>query len=543
MSGASGTNIQIRHIAGTLRLYQTVEDRIRQLPDDIGQYLATGGAVGLEKECLRVSDSGSISQQPHPSSLGSALTNAYITTDYSEALAELITPPCQQVDEALAFLSDTQKFVYDHLDNEYLWATSMPCVLDGGENIPLAYYGTSNPGIMKNVYRRGLGHRYGRTMQVIAGVHFNFSFDEAFWPLFRAMQQSNKSLRDFTDDAYLSLIRNLQRFGWLIPYLFGASPAVCKSFLGNKQTDLVLFDKNTYYEPYATSLRMGDIGYTNSKEKGVGIKANYNNLQSYIESLTHAIETPCPMWEKIGVEVNGQYEQLNANILQIENEYYTTVRPKQILHGMEKPTIALRRRGVRYIELRSLDVNAFHPLGVSHEQLYFLRAFMVYSLLMDSPPINVQERREIDQNIGGAAHRGRDPALYLSRQGRDIRLRDWARELLQAMIPVCELLDKWDDARPYTATLQQQMACVDDPELTPSARMLQEMRDQGEGFFHFAKRKSLQHQAYFSGLVPSTERYQLLLQEAKSSLAQQHQIEQEDKQTFTQFLADYFAQH
>ncbi len=515
---------------------------MRQLPDEIGQYLSTGGAVGLEKECLRVSEYGSISQLPHPTALGSALTNSYITTDYSEALAELITPPCHRVDEALAFLSDTQKFVYDHLDKEYLWATSMPCVLDGGDNIPIADYGTSNPGIMKKVYRRGLGHRYGRTMQVIAGVHFNFSFDDAFWPLFRELQSSNKSLRDFTDDAYLSLIRNLQRFGWLIPYLFGASPAVCKSFLGNKSTDLEQFDQYTYYEPYATSLRMGDIGYTNSKEKGVGIKANYNNLQSYIESLTHAIETPSPMWEKIGVNVNGRYEQLNTNILQIENEYYTTVRPKQVLKGMEKPTVALRRRGVRYIELRSLDVNAFHPLGVSEEQLYFLRAFMVFALLMESPPINIQERREIDQNIGGAAHRGRDPELYLARQGRDIRLRDWARELLQAMQPVCDLLDKWDTTKPYTATLRQQMACVEDPELTPSARMLREMREHGEGFFLFAKRKSLQHRDFFSSLAPNAQIYRLLLDEAESSIERQRQLEQADKQTFAEFLADYFAQ-
>lgn len=523
-------------------MYQSVENRVRQLSDDMGRLLSTGGAVGLEKECLRVSEDGSISQRPHPAALGSALTHPYITTDYSEALAELITPPCTRVDEALAFLGDTQKFVYDHLENEYLWATSMPCVLDGGDNIPLAYYGTSNPGIMKNVYRRGLGHRYGRTMQVIAGVHFNFSFDEAFWPLYQDLRQSRVNPRDFVDSAYLELTRNLQRFGWLIPYLFGASPAVCKSFLGNKPTELLEFDPHTYYEPYATSLRMGDIGYTNSKEKGVGIKANYNSLEGYIRSLTHAIETPSPLWEKIGVEVDGHYEQLNANILQIENEYYSTVRPKQVLEGLEKPTLALRRRGVRYIELRSLDVNAFHPLGVSEEQLCFLRAFMVYCLLLESPPINVQERKEIDQNIGGAAHRGRDPALSLSRLGREVRLLDWARDLLQAMEPVCELLDRWDERKPYSRTLKQQQECVDNPENTPSARMLQEMRDQGEGFFQFAKRKSLQQRDYFSDFVPDAGRYRMFLEEAEASLARQRDMELADDVSFGQFLADYFAQ-
>jgi glutamate--cysteine ligase len=248
------------------------------------------------------------------------------------------------------------------------------------------------------------------------------------------------------------------------------------------------------------------------------------------------------MWEEIGVEVDGRYEQLNANILQIENEYYSTVRPKQVLEGLEKPTLALRRRGVRYIELRSLDVNAFHPLGVSEEQLHFLRAFMVFCLLLESPPINVQERREIDQNIGGAAHRGRDPLLYLSRQGRDIRLNDWAGELLQAMEPVCELLDKWDAEQPYHQALQQQRACVAEPERTPSARMLQEMREQGEGFFHFAKRKSLQHRDYFNGFVPDTQRYQMLLRESEVSLSRQQEMEQQDSGDFAGFLADYFAQ-
>lgn len=242
------------------------------------------------------------------------------------------------------------------------------------------------------------------------------------------------------------------------------------------------------------------------------------------------------------MEVNGQYEQLNANILQIENEYYSTVRPKQLLEGLEKPTLALGRRGIRYIELRSVDVNAFHPLGVSEQQLFFLRALMIFGLLLESPPINTRERGEIDQNIVDAAHRGRDPSLYLQREGKRIRLRDWAGELLRAMLPVCELLDRDDPERPYSRSLEEQMACVEDAERTPSARMLQEMRQQSEGFFHFARRKSLQHRDYFAGYIPATEHYQLLLKETELSLRQQQELEARDSGSFSQFLADYFAQ-
>ena len=255
-------------------MYQSVENRLRRLDNAGVAALLKGGVIGLEKESLRVSPDGGIAQTPHPRALGSALTHPYITTDYSEALLELITPPMDDGLQALDFLQDLHKFVYDNLEDEILWATSMPCVLEGGANIPIARYGDSNVGMMKTVYRRGLGHRYGRVMQVIAGVHFNFSVGQAFWPAHQELERARGSRRDFVDAAYLGQTRNLQRYGWLIPYLFGASPAVCKSFLGGRPTTLKEFDRSTYYEPYATSLRMGDIGYTNSKEKGVGIKAS-----------------------------------------------------------------------------------------------------------------------------------------------------------------------------------------------------------------------------------------------------------------------------
>ena len=500
------------------------------------------GARGLEKESLRVTPDGGISQAPHPAAFGASLTHPYITTDYSEALTELITPPLPSSAAALDFLRQSQKFVYERLDNEILWATSMPCVLEGGENIPIASYGSSNAGQMKTVYRRGLGHRYGRTMQVIAGVHFNYSLPTAFWPVYQQLEQGRGELRAFIDASYLVLTRNLQRYGWLIPYLFGASPAICKSFLGGRPTTLSEFDASTYYEPYATSLRLGDIGYTNTKEHGVGVKASYDSLGSYIDSLTQAIETPSPEWQRIGVKVNGRYEQLNANLLQIENEYYSTVRPKQPLEGLEKPVLALRRRGVRYIELRSLDVNAYQPLGVSMRQLDFLEAFMLFCLLQESPPISLQEQREIDQNLGGVAHRGRDPALCLLRNGEELSLRDWGLELCAAMQGLCELLDGGSDDRPYSESLRHQCQLLREPERTPSARMLTEMRSNGEGFFRFAQRLSLQHCDYFAHLPAEPALQQLLVDEASASHARQAELEAQPQQSFDRFLADYFAQ-
>ena len=211
-------------------MLDSVQGRLARLASEADIKLLRDARFGLEKESLRVSATGGMALTPHPTALGSALTHPDITTDYSEALIEFITPPLPGVADALDYLADLQAYVYHRLDNEILWATSMPCVLSGDHNIPVARYGTSNAGRMKHVYRVGLGNRYGRVMQVIAGVHFNWSFADDLWPAYRLIEGRVCGLRDFRDQRYMAQIRNLQRFGWLIPYLFGASPAVCKSF-------------------------------------------------------------------------------------------------------------------------------------------------------------------------------------------------------------------------------------------------------------------------------------------------------------------------
>ena len=525
-------------------MYDIARKRLKRLNELRHPRLMRNSAIGVEKESLRVNPQGSIAQTPHPRALGAALTHPYITTDYSEALTEFITPPFHSIRDVLDFLRDTQAFVYQHLQDEYLWATSMPCVVAGETSIPIAEYGTSNSGMMKHVYRRGLGYRYGRIMQVIAGVHYNYSFPPEFWTLYAELEGHSGPLQDFISAAYMALIRNLQRFGWLIPYLFGASPAVCKSFLGGAATGLQEFNENTYYQPYATSLRMGDIGYQNNKENEHGIKANYDSLQTYIDSLTCAIETTCPEYEKIGVLVDGEYRQLNANILQIENEYYSTIRPKPMLpNGNEKPTVALRRCGVAYVELRSLDVNAFDPLGINERQLHFLEAFLLFCLLHDSPPISADERIAIDENELRTAHCGRDPKLTLIRDGDKIRLRDWARELCEEMQGMCELLDQSVKGGPYCEALRAQQSKVEDPELTPSARMLREMRERGEGFYHFARRMSEKHQHFFLNLPLSEERWRFFTEAAAKSIEDQKAREAADELSFPEYLARYFAQH
>ena len=497
--------------------------------------------MGLEKESLRVAKDGLLAQTPHPEKWGAALTHPYFTTDYSESMPELITPPFTNIKDALDFLQDLHHFAYQKLGSERLWATSMPCVVSGETSIPLAKYGRSNAGLMKTAYRRGLGHRYGRTMQVISGVHVNFSFSDIFWHSLKEMEGGKGSTQAYIDSKYFAMLRNLQRIGWLIPYLFGASPSVCESFLsGHDIGNLEAFDEYTYYEPYATSLRMGDIGYQNNKENELGFKANYDNVDSYIESLESAIRTPSDEYKKIPVIDKGKYQQLNANMLQIENEYYSTVRPKQIPARNERPTQALKKRGVAYVELRSVDVNVFTPVGVDKSQLNFIKVLMFWTALIDSPNITTQEQKEIDDNELLVAHQGRKPNLKLDRKGKKISLKAWASELFLPLRSIAKQLDEVEGKDCYTEAVEQAASCVDDPEKTPSAKMLKEMRDKKEGFHHFARRYTDEYYDYFTELSLPIARESFFNELAKESIKNQHSIEQADQISFEKYLENYY---
>lgn len=523
-------------------MYTHLHNTLSDISKDQQLDLLVGGSIGIEKECLRVDRNGSLSQLPHPKSLGSALTNPFITTDFSEALLELITPPEQGVSAALECLHKIHQFVYSQLDSESLWNASMPCIVAGEEGIPIAQYGTSNSGMMKTVYRRGLGHRYGKMMQAIAGVHFNYSVQNKFWPYYHQLcGQDDVPLQDFISEQYLGLIRNLKRYGWLVFYLFGTSPAICKSFLSGQPNRLEKYDNNTYYLPYATTLRMGDIGYTNKKENETGVQACYDSLPSYIKCLSKAIETPCPEYEKIGVKVDGEYRQLNANILQIENEYYSTIRPKQPLVKNEKPVHALGKRGVQYIELRSLDLNLYEPLGVGNDQLFFLEAFMLFCLLQESPLIDKKERESIDENDSKVAHQGRDPELKLVKQRQQVSLQSWGRELLAEMQSICSILDVQNDTNHYTQALETQRAAIEDPNLTPSARVLQDMQENRECFFELANRISKQHEKQLRNNTLTEKDMDFFLNHVRQSVEKQRQIEASDTISFDQFLHNYFS--
>jgi glutamate--cysteine ligase len=517
------------------------ERRLGSLVNARERAVLQNGLKGVERESLRVTPAGEIARTPHPAALGSALASDHITTDFSEALIELVTPAFTHSWELLQYLCDLHHFVYRGLGDELLWAASMPCPLSGDADVATAHYGSSHVGRMKSVYREGLRNRYGALMQAISGVHFNYSFPERFWEVYAALRELGAGVTsEFRSSSYFELLRNYRRQGWIVLYLFGTSPVVGRDFLGDSLSGLELLDPRTAYGPHATSLRMSDIGYRNRNQAGVSVSVN--SLDEYLRDLKRAVTTPHPAYEKLGVKRGDTWLQLSTSILQIENEYYGSIRPKRVARSGESPSSALRRGGVEYIEMRALDVSSFDPVGVNQTKLRFLEAFAALCVLQSSPPIGSGEQEAIDDNFLKVARRGREPGLNLERSGRQLPLATWAHEILDCMAGVCELLDEGDAARPYTTALRSQQEKLQDVDRTPSARMLRELSTSGEDFYAMARRMSAMHKEYLLALPPPNPGRQAEFEtEARESIQKQASMEAAQTGTFDDYVAGWFA--
>lgn len=509
--------------------------RLEWLRDGGRAALVRHGRRGVEKESLRVGADGALSRRPHPAAWGAALTHPYITTDYSEALPELVTPPQRTNWETLQFLCEIHAFIARRLDGELLWPASMPCDLPPDDQIPIAEYGPSNPGRMKTVYRRGLGYRYGRAMQAIAGVHFNYSLPTEFWPEYRAREQSSEPLQAFRSAALMALVRNYRRVAWLVTYLFGGSPALCRSFRPDGHELLTELDSATWYAPHATSLRMSDLGYQNKTQGRLSIRAD--SLAEYVAGMRAAVSTEEPRYAAIGVVVDGEYRQLNANILQIENEYYSTIRPKPSKASSARPLVALEQGGVEYVEVRTLDLSSADPVGMSQGTLRFVEALLIQCLLADSPPITAAEQTEIDARTLAVARHGRRPGLTIPDDGRERLLAERGQEILEGVRAVAELLDG-GDGEGYVAAVDAAEEALREPERTPSAMLLRALREEQATFGEYMLSLAKSHAAYFRDFLLSPEREASLAAVARESLDEAKALPGKDARPFAAYLRD-----
>ena len=478
---------------------------------------------GVEKESLRTLPNGALATTPHPKALGSALTHPNITTDFSESQVELITGVHAAVQDCLDELTQVQQGTMRALGDEMLWVSSMPCRLPEDDAIPLGQYGTSNVGRAKTVDRMGLGYRYGRRMQTISGIHYNWS------------------LPDVSSEQYFGLIRNFRRHAFLLLYLFGASPAVCSTFVAGRQHQLQALNAHTMFLPYATSLRMGRLGYQSDAQASLAV--SYNSLQGYGSSLHGALTQGYPAYEAIGVRgPEGNYRQLATSLLQIENEFYGTIRPKRVIFSGERPLHALRERGVEYVEVRLMDLDPFETVGINAQTMRFLDVFLLHCLLSDSPPDSPEEIVALAHNQQNVAERGREPGLLMERGGKTVTLQDWGLELVGQLGPIAQTLDAAHGSTDYSAAVQAAIHGLQQPETLPSARVLKSITEEFEGSFGaFARAQSVDIRQAMLDMHWSAQTQAHFETLARESWEAQRKIEAADTMPFDIYLQEYLS--
>nr|WP_315489683.1 glutamate--cysteine ligase [uncultured Rhodoferax sp.] len=478
---------------------------------------------GVEKESLRTLPNGALATTPHPKALGSALTHPNITTDFSESQVELITGVHAAVQDCLDELTQVQQVTMHALGDEMLWVSSMPCRLPEDDAIPLGQYGTSNVGRAKTVYRMGLGYRYGRRMQTISGIHYNWSLPEV------------------SSEQYFGLIRNFRRHAFLLLYLFGASPAVCSTFVAGRKHQLQALNAHTMYLPYATSLRMGRLGYQSDAQASLAV--SYNSLQGYGSSLHGALTQAYPDYEAIGVRgPDGNYRQLATSLLQIENEFYGTIRPKRVIFPGERPLHALRERGVEYVEVRLMDLDPFETVGINAQTMRFLDVFLLHCLLNDSPPDSPAEIVALAHNQHNVAERGREPGLLLERGSNTITLKDWGLELVGQLGPIAQMLDATHGSTDYSAAVQAAIHGLQHPETLPSARVLKAITEEYDGSFGaFARAQSVVTRQAMLDMPLAAEMQAHFEALARESWDTQRKIEAADTMPFDIYLQEYLS--
>ena len=487
---------------------------------------------GIERECLRVDEYGEISKNEHHKNLGSKLTHPNITTDYSENLLEFITNVHHDTSSLLKELNSLHAFTQNNIENEFFWNSSMPARLSGNDlEIPLAYYGNSNVGKLKTLYRMGLGHRYGRSMQVISGVHYNFSLSDSFWNKLKINQNSDLSIQELKSQNYFSLVRNFNRYKSLLTYLFGSTSAVDKSFLVGKKHNLEKLTEDTYYTPTGTSLRMGGLGYTSNAQKSITVCYDY--IETYVKTLEAARLRSMPEYEKIGLSDEFGLKQLNTNLLQIDNEYYSTIRPKNIARSRESALMALHKRGVEYIEVRLLDVDFNSEVGITSSQIDFLHMFLLFCLTEDSPMISEAECQELNENFESIVLKGRSSDTKLFLNGKSSSISDYYLRLFDKMEALAGLFSEKNPE--YLKAIKDQRLKIENPDLLPSNILLDKIGTIGFHKFHLSQSRELKSRYHLS-----KEEEESLSKLALQSWVDQKDVEARDKLPFNEFLIQYF---
>lgn len=379
---------------------------------------------GIEREALRINDKDRLAQSPHPKSLGNRSFHPYIQTDYSEPQIELITPISHSTREALRILGAITDVASRSMDKtEYLWPLSMPPQVTE-EEIQIA--ALDNP--YEYQYRVGLGQRYGKLLQSMSGIHYNFELGKDLTQaLFEISGYAN--FVTFKNDLYLKIAQNFLNYRWFLTYLYGASPLAEEGFLKDAPTTPV------------RSLRNSPYGYVNKED----VTVSFADLDTYVTNLEDAVAT-------------GK--------LSAEKEFYSAIRLRGSQYNRDYLT-----HGISYLEFRCFDLNPFNPLGINQETLDTVHLFILSLLWMDS-------LTDVDTHLAQANHLNNQIAL-----SHPLEALPKEADIQSILIAMKEVITHFDLGPEYAQLLETVKKASANPSLTLGAQLLTHIDNDSLGDF------------------------------------------------------------
>lgn len=411
------------------------------------------GNFGIERETLRLDENGYLAKTDHPEVFGDKSHNPYITTDFSESQIEVITPAFKSVEEAYNFTRSLYDIVAMEIKDEYLWPESMPCIIPEDKDIPVAKFNGSSKESQE--YREKLLIKYGGKKQLISGIHYNFSFDEAIIKKLYEDSEEKLSYKEFKDSIYLKVVRNYLRYRWLIVYLFGAAPIVHESFINSCKCPLKEVNHNEYSSLGAISHRNGKCGYKNK----IDLFPSYNTVSEYLESIDGYIKD---------------------ELIDSHKELYSQVRlkPSDTKNFKE----SLLKDGIKYLEYRTIDINPFEKGGISLEDLRFLQVFNIYLLTKEESNFENWQEEALENQQLIAVHGVDD--IELKFNGKSISKIDFGLEILNEIMIINDELNLG-----FKDVINNMIAKLKDSKLTYSYKITEKIKEEGyiNTFLNLAK--------------------------------------------------------
>lgn len=465
---------------------QGVEMNIKILKDTFTKNELLTGDFGLEREGLRVTEKGKLAVTPHPAIFGNKLKNPYITTDFSESQVEVVTPVYDTVQKTYEVLEGLCDIINSEIGDEYFWPQSMPCIIPEDDEIPIAIYDKSVHAKEYMDYRRGLIERYGAKKQLISGIHFNFSFKENFIDKLHQASAPEMSRKEFQDTLYLKLVRNYLRYRWLVVYLMGCSTSLHKTYIKSCVDQMTPVGKESYLCKTGPSFRNSTCGYKNK----IALFPSYNSISEYTQDVRTFVD---------------------KGLISAPKELYTQIRMKA--KGVDNILESLENDGIKYLEIRTLDLNIFDKCGVAKDDLVFLHQLMLFLLVLPESDFKNYQAEGLE-NEEKTAVLGLEPDLMLMRDGEPISKTEWAVEIIREMEEMSTELNLGN-----ASILRTMMGRVIHPKTTYAHRLSEIVEKEGyiDGMMRLAKtykQESYDTRYRFKGYDNYELSTQILLKEA-----------------------------